>query len=94
VFRHRVSWLSISPQAVSGKAIPNELENEGEETFFDRVDPASDDGFSEDDLLPGDQIWIKNPYYREPRNAREEDSFSGEEGSNIFYVGDGLVISI
>lgn len=68
-----------------------------------------------DTLLPGDQIWIKNPYFNKvepklwdkpypepPKELTEKqkktytyaDHYRGEEGSNLFYAGNGMVIGI
>jgi hypothetical protein len=52
-------------------------------------------GFQKDELLPGDQIWFENPYAKLISDAEwEARGFRGEEGSNVFYVGDGKIINL
>src|SRR5262249_29467646 len=52
-------------------------------------------GFQKDELLPGDQIWFENPYARLISDAEwDARGFQGEEGSNVFYLGDGKIINI
>jgi hypothetical protein len=52
-------------------------------------------GFQKNELLPGDQIWFENPYAKLISDAEwEARGFRGEEGSNVFYLGDGKVINI
>ncbi len=46
-------------------------------------------GFDPSDLLPGDQVWVKNPAFDSiPKSVR--DANTGDEGSNKIYVGAGL----
>jgi hypothetical protein len=52
-------------------------------------------GFQKNELLPGDQIWFENPYAKLISDAEwEARGFLGEEGSNVFYLGDGKIINI
>lgn len=52
-------------------------------------------GFQKNELLPGDQIWFENPYAKLIDDAEwKAQGFQGEEGSNVFYLGDGKVINI
>jgi hypothetical protein len=52
-------------------------------------------GFQKHELLPGDQIWFENPYAKLINDAEwDARGFRGEEGSNVFYLGDGKVINI
>jgi hypothetical protein len=52
-------------------------------------------GFQKKELLPGDQIWFENPYAKLISQAEwEAREFRGEEGSNVFYLGDGKIINI
>jgi hypothetical protein len=52
-------------------------------------------GFQKNELLPGDQIWFENPYARLISDAEwESQGFRGEEGSNVFYLGDGKIMNI
>lgn len=47
------------------------------------------------ELLPGDQVWFINPFYDKlPANIANEDRFRGEQGSNVFYLGDGMFMDI
>jgi hypothetical protein len=52
-------------------------------------------GFQKNEVLPGDQIWFENPYAKLLSDAEwEAKGFRGEEGSNVFYLGDGKIINI
>jgi hypothetical protein len=52
-------------------------------------------GFQKDELLPGDQIWFENPYAKLISDVKwEARGFLGEEGSNVFYLGDGKIINL
>jgi hypothetical protein len=52
-------------------------------------------GFQKNELLPGDQIWFENPYAKLISDTEwEARGFRGEEGSNVFYLGDGKIINI
>jgi len=44
----------------------------------------NDRGFSDDDLIPGDQVWFRNPRYKRGH---------GTQGTNVFYLGGGKFIS-
>jgi len=83
----------------NGKVLPNDLENEGDGVFYENLTPKNGDTFGIDELLPGDQVWFKNPYYKRlrPEIVKDEKKgkpYIGEQGSNVFYAGDGKVISI
>jgi uncharacterized protein RhaS with RHS repeats len=78
-------------ELMNGKVIPFGLKNEGEGIFWKYS--YSRAGFTSKDFLPGDQIWFQNTYW--PRlTLAQERQWQGEEGSNVFYLGDGNVISI
>lgn len=82
-------------ETFKGKVLPNDLESEGDGMFYEDLTPRNGDTFGVDELLPGDQIWFENPYYKRLKPGRRGDEdFTGEQGSNIFYAGDGKVISI
>jgi hypothetical protein len=70
----------------------------GKNPFLRDVPGAPKDnrkGFQKNELLPGDQIWFENPYARLIGDAEwEARGFRGEEGSNVFYLGDGRIINI
>ncbi len=52
-------------------------------------------GFQKHEVLPGDQIWFENPYAKLISDTEwEAKGFRGEEGSNVFYLGDGKIINI
>ncbi len=78
----------------------NEIAGVGENRFWMRGEKAA--GYTYHDLLPGDNIWFRNSFYQDDINMNEirdnRRSFSGEEGSNVFYIGAkrgiGYVISI
>lgn len=42
---------------------------------------ACDEGFTEGDLMPGDRVWMDNPYYQ------AGSAYKGEEGCNAIYLG-------
>ncbi|HTU21753.1 MAG TPA: hypothetical protein VMG10_27190 [Gemmataceae bacterium] len=53
-------------------------------------------GFLAKDLYPGDLVWFYNPYKTlaellNPKGA-DESRYQGEEGSNVFYIGDGKIL--
>lgn len=78
-----------------GKAIPNELPDYGYETFFTEIEPKESYVFEESELLPGDQIWFWNPYFDQLTGRQQNDErYRGEQGSNVFYLGDGKVCNI
>lgn len=81
-------------RALSGKVLPDDLINGGEGLMWSR-DESDGVGFQVSDLQPGDQIWFRNPYFKklaiEDRGKRK---YRGEQGSNLFYLGNGLVIGI
>jgi RHS repeat-associated protein len=78
--------------ALRGKIIPNDLPRGGRGLIFDY---AGSEDFQPTDLLPGDQIWFQNPYWRRLTDAqKEDDRYLGEQGSNIFYFGNGYVLPI
>ncbi|HJT32978.1 MAG TPA: RHS repeat-associated core domain-containing protein [Pirellulales bacterium] len=82
-------------EQMTGKVIPNDLINEGEGELFQVKRDPTGPGFSENDLLPGDQVWFENPYYEQlTPQQRRLARYRGEEGSNVFYIGDGKVLAI
>jgi hypothetical protein len=70
----------------------------GKNPFLRDVPGAPKDnrkGFQKNELLPGDQIWFENPYAKLISDAEwEARGFLGEEGSNVFYLGDGKIINL
>jgi hypothetical protein len=70
----------------------------GENPFLRDVPGAPKDnrkGFQRNELLPGDQVWFENPYAKLISDAEwEAHGFRGEEGSNVFYLGDGKIINM
>ncbi|HEX7378021.1 MAG TPA: hypothetical protein VF278_12950, partial [Pirellulales bacterium] len=86
-------------EMMAGKEIPQGLPNGGEGTFFDDEWRDEGPGFDEHDLLPGDQVWFENPYYNEltPKELEDDEDvgrYTGEQGSNVFYIGGGKVMAI
>ena len=60
------------------------------------VEATAETGFLAKDLFPGDLVWFYNPYrtlaeFVNPKEA-EEHRYQGEEGSNVFYIGDGKIL--
>jgi hypothetical protein len=82
-----------------GKVIPNNVPTRdagGEGIFFKSESRMTGAGFAASDLKPADQIWFKNPFYHymPPLVEDEPAQSAGEEGSNVFYLGNGIVVSI
>jgi hypothetical protein len=49
-------------------------------------------GFQSFELLPGDEVWFDNPYW--DLAAMWGRNYGGEEGSNVFYIGDGKIMNL
>lgn len=80
---------------LSGKVIPNDLPGGGRGTFFTFPDPKNGDVFDPGELIPGDQVWFENPYFGKLKpEAQDRPRYTGEQGSNVYYVGNGHVIDI
>ena len=80
---------------LNGKEIPAVLPDSGAGIFCERVQPKNGKTFKQNELLPGDQIWLNNPYFDSlSAKDRENPRYRGEQGSNVFYVGDGKVMTI
>lgn len=80
--------------ALANKSLPNDLPNGGDGLIFTREERGAP-GFKIEDLLPGDQVWFINPFYDKlPANIANEERFEGEQGSNVFYLGDGMFMDI
>ena len=78
-----------------GKVIPNDLDEAVYDVFFAHPEPKNGIAFQEDELLPGDQIWFENPYFdRLSAKQQEKENYKGEQGSNVFYAGNGNVMGI
>jgi hypothetical protein len=60
------------------------------------VEATAETGFLVQDLYPGDLVWFYNPYktLAEIFNSKgaEENRYQGEEGSNVFYIGEGKIL--
>jgi|GEM_PF-5952270 len=77
------------------KVIPNDLKKGGFGTFFTDPKPKNGDTFEPGELLPGDQIWFENPRFEKlTPEAQKKSRYMGEQGSNLYYLGDGKVIGI
>ena len=73
-------------EILRGQVIPSSLPNDGDGLVINVIEKS--DGFDISELIAGDQVWFKNPYYV------EGDSPQGEDGSNVFYVSEGWVMSL
>jgi hypothetical protein len=75
-----------------GKTIPEDLPGQGEGIYYTTPKPRGgpNQEFATDELLPGDQVWFKNSYYDRinPDKLTEQQKieYSGDEGSNDFYM--------
>jgi hypothetical protein len=76
-----------------GKVIPNDLPDEGIGTLFEAPDPAEGEIFSNDEFLPGDEVWFDNPYF-EQLSDRLQSRYRGQEGHHVFYIGGGNVMDM
>lgn len=101
--------LAAMNDLIGHKVFPVDLPNEGEGVLWKTRS-------SNADLLPGDQVWFENPYFRrgqelikqraydeainDGKSAAEattisqktaNDAAAGEEGSNVFFLGDNQV---
>jgi hypothetical protein len=82
-----------------GKAIPEHLPKRGEGIYYTTAQPRGgpNQEFATDELLPGDQIRFENSYYYRinPDKLTEEQKieYSGDEGSNDFYMYNGMILS-
>jgi len=88
-------WRQLSAE---GNVLPNDIPGVGETRFWVRghAEETRDGGtlgYLPSDLLPGDNIYIENPYFTDDlaRQMEEQKSerYRGEEGSNVFYLGAG-----
>jgi len=75
------------------KVIPNGLPQKGIGTLFDKPRPKKGDIFQTAELLPGDEVWFKNPYF-ERLNSSLQRRYVGQEGHHVFYIGGGKVMDM
>jgi hypothetical protein len=103
LLKTRIDFASTEERArlnalLRGKVIPDDLPGDGEGLFFTRPLPRAGKGreFATGELLPGDQVWFNNAYFDRvdfrKLTPRQQEEYHGEEGSNIFYMGDGRFI--
>jgi len=78
---------------LKGKVIPNELPNSGVGTLFDKPSPKRGDIFQTAELLPGDEVWFENPYFRRLSRSLQR-RYVGQEGHHVFYIGNGKVMDM
>jgi signal peptidase I len=78
---------------LQGKVIPNELPHKGIGTFFTKPDPRKGEIFQTTELLPGDEVWFENPYFRRLSRSQQR-SYVGQEGHHVFYIGGGKVMDM
>ena len=102
--------LAALNRLIGGREIPGGLPNGGHELLWQQRDGG-------DHLLPGDQVWFDNPFYKTGKKLLREQSYQqalrdgqapaaaaatadaavealtvGEEGSNVFFLGDDTFI--
>lgn len=85
--------LAELDDVLRGKVIPNELPNNGIGTLFTKPDPKSGEVFQTAELLPGDEVWFENPYFRQ-LNRSLQRKYVGQEGHHVFYIGGGKVMDM
>lgn len=76
-----------------GKVIPNELPNDGIGTLFGRPKPKNGETFQAAELLAGDEVWFKNPYFERLSRSLQR-RYVGQEGHHVFYIGGGKVMDM
>jgi signal peptidase I len=76
-----------------GKVIPNGLPGKGIGTLFDKPNPKSGEIFQTAELLPGDEVWFKNPYFERLSRSLQR-RYVGQEGHHVFYIGGGKVMDM
>lgn len=76
-----------------GKVIPNDLPEHGIGTLFNEPDPAKGEIYQVAELLPGDQVWFENPYFRR-LSRKQQRTYIGQEGHHVFYIGAGKVMDM
>jgi len=78
---------------LQGKVIPNDLPRKGIGTLFEKPEPKNGENFQTTELLPGDEVWFKNPYFgRLSRSLQRR--YVGQEGHHVFYIGGGKVMDM
>ncbi len=107
---NNLAGLAALNQLIGHREIPGNLPNGGDDLLWEKRQGC-------DNLLPGDQIWVDNPFFERGADwlteenyqqalrqglapaeataaaaAATESQIAGEEGSNIFYLGDGKFI--
>ena len=75
------------------KVIPNGLPKKGIGTLFDKPHPKNGEIFQAAELLPGDEVWFKNPYF-ERLSPSLQRRYVGQEGHHVFYIGGGKVMDM
>jgi hypothetical protein len=75
------------------KVIPNELPKNGIGTLFEKPHPKKGDIFQTAELLPGDEVWFENPYFRRLSGSLQQ-RYVGQEGHHVFYIGGGQVMDM
>ena len=78
---------------LQGKVIPNGLPGKGIGTLFDKPNPKSGEIFQTAELLPGDEVWFKNPYFERLSRSLQR-RYVGQEGHHVFYIGGGKVMDM
>jgi hypothetical protein len=78
---------------LQGKVIPNELPNKGIGIFFDQPAPKKGKTFQPEELLPGDEVWYENPYFKRLSRSLQQ-KYVGQEGHHVFYIGGGNVMDM
>jgi len=89
--------LDAVNRMLSGSGISN-FSKIGEGIFFNSETKMTGVPFGPTDIISGDQIWIDNPYMHKmapiERRGKKVDPTDGERGSNVFYLGDGIIVAI
>ena len=85
--------LAELDEMLRDKVIPNGLPNKGIGTLFEKPDPKHGQIFRTAELLPGDEVWFENPYFKHlSRSLRRK--YVGQEGHHVFYLGGGKVMDM
>lgn len=78
---------------LKGKVIPNDLDDDGIGTLFEKPEPKKGEIFEQEEFLPGDNVWFDNPYFDE-LSRKNQSKYRGQEGHHVFYIGGGKVMDM
>jgi hypothetical protein len=87
------SRIAELDKMLQGKVIPDDLPKKGIGTLFDKPTAKNGAIFQPAELLPGDEVWFENPYFRRLSSTLQR-RYVGQEGHHVFYIGGGKVMDM